>query len=138
MSETATEIRTVWHPALPEDDPDRYRNVPSTAEERARLDLFYDRFGSLRERRGTPELENEWGADVMRCIFGEGSCGRMWTDTREAHCAGCHAHFGGNDGFDRHLDVNDGACRNPVTIDRLRCESRKFGPTWIKRLVGEF
>jgi hypothetical protein len=116
--------KTVWHPRRPHTDPERYRNLSTTEEERERFGLFYDKHGMLREFRGSGD--NEWGAVVSRCR----DCGRMWTDPREAHCAGCHEHFGGDKGAEKHLWGL--SCRSPQHTKDLELVPRKFGLTWVR------
>jgi hypothetical protein len=119
------ETRTVWHPARSKDDPERYRNVPCITEDLDRLGLYYDSFGTLRERRGI-DSDREWSAEVSYCR----DCGRMWTDPREAHCVSCHQHFGGDKGAEMHFV--DLGCRSPRDVKDLELVQRKFGPTWVR------
>lgn len=121
-----TKNPTIWHPSRPEDDPERYRNIPCSDEDLDRLGLYYDGYGTLRELRGTESEGNEWGAEVSYCR----DCGRLWTDPREAHCAACHAHFGGDKGAEMHFI--DLSCRDPRVIKDLELVQRKFGPTWVR------
>jgi hypothetical protein len=130
MTTTLLETRTVWHPTYHPDEDERYRNVPCSDADLERYGLYYDRFGMLRERRGTAELDNEWGAEVSVCAFGPGACGRMWSDPREAHCVGCHRHFGGDKGAEMHL--LEAGCADPVGVKHLEVVERKFGPTWVR------
>jgi hypothetical protein len=39
-------------------------------------------------------------------IGGCGGCAREWSALGESHCRGCHAHFGSDTAFDRHLIRN--------------------------------
>ena len=43
-----------------------------------------------------------------------GGCDRTWTGLTECHCATCHRHFGGIEGFDMHRV--GGRCSDPSEL----------------------
>lgn len=85
--------------------------------------------------RDPDENRSEGGTPSRRGRF-SCQCGRRWRAFRDAHCAGCHRHFGSVHAFDIHR-VGD-QCSDPATIttrdqrrNALKAVDGPDGRVWV-------
>jgi hypothetical protein len=81
------------------------------------------------------QLTTDTGSPVWSC-----DCGRVWTGTQQAHCAGCHLHFSSDSAFDCHTVAPPPYGPRPfktcLTVDELvdqgKLEQRRhlYGLLW--------
>lgn len=59
-------------------------------------------------------------------------CGRVWTGTKECHCAKCHLHFSSMDAFDRHRIAIPDSDEERICVDPIELKRKDKSPVLVQ------